>query len=88
MRLVEGGILPMSHYIILRDKKQEGRFFSMYHSHFTNVLVTDRRFSQGPITVPLNATQHLDRVGPDDRQGCGQGPEQRLHKANRRLTLC
>ena len=83
----------MSHYTILRDKKHEGRFFSMYHSHFTDVLVTDRRFSHRPITAPLNSAQCLDQIGPDDRPGCSQGPEQRLHidlihKANRRLTLC
>lgn len=46
----------LSHYIILRDKKREGRFFSMYHSHFTDVLVTDERFSHGPITVASNTT--------------------------------
>lgn len=59
----------MSYYTILRDKKREGRFlfFSVYHSHFIDVLGTDRRFSHGPITVPLNATQHLDRIRPDNR---------------------
>lgn len=52
-----GGILSMSHYTTLRAKKHEGRFFSMYHSHFAHVLVTDRKFSHRPIIVPLNVTQ-------------------------------
>ncbi len=83
----------MSHYTILRDKKHGGRFFSMYHSHFTDVLVTDRRFSHGPITVPLNVAHHLDWIRPENQQRCSQGPEQRLHiclihKANTHLTLC
>lgn len=52
----------LSHYTILRDKKHEGRFFSMYHSHFTDVLVTDKRFSHGPITVALNTTQRSDCI--------------------------
>lgn len=92
MSLVEG-ILSMSHYTILRDTKHEGRFFSMYHSNFTDVLVTDRMVLHVPITVPLNATQHLDWIRPDNRKRCRQGPEQRLHiylihKVNTHLTPC
>lgn len=57
----------MSHYTTLRDKKHEGRFFSMYHSHFTDVLITDRRFSHGPIIVPLNVTRIW--IGSDQTTG-------------------
>lgn len=52
----------MSYYTILRDKEHKGRYFfspPMYHSHFTDVLVTDRKFSHGPITVPLNASESI-----------------------------
>lgn len=50
----------MSRYAILKDKEHEEIFFFFLRiTHFTDVLVTDRRFSHGPITALLNVTESI-----------------------------